>query len=190
MGGERPRGACRSFSCLICCKAAGEVAAHASCQLKQKKLCVSFTQYQQGMHWNKQMEESTDNTARVLKPLSRAYQHFITGLWANFSRRWNQRVLWEVVFLSVTFKFSGLNVLMTVFVRLLRTADWKKDAPICPLEVEEDCGDYCRHETVCHLRASAAKSKQQLITPLLTHIFPLLKSLYNLLISYFSLLSS
>lgn len=39
---KRLRRARRSFSCLICCRAAGERVNRASCELKQKKLCVNL----------------------------------------------------------------------------------------------------------------------------------------------------
>lgn len=76
------------------------------------------------------------------------------------------------------FKCRELKVFMTLFMRLLKAADWKKkEKKLCQrrtnLSAGRIFGDW-RHERVCHLRASAIKSKQQLITALLTqwHTFP------------------
>lgn len=80
-GGRRkgPRRACRSFSCLICCKAAaaggGEVAGHPASR-NRRNFVLTYTAGSALREGNAStallLGESADYTARIVKPPSRA----------------------------------------------------------------------------------------------------------------------
>lgn len=154
---------------FMCCKAAGVWQFAHPVSWDRRNFCFNADVRNALTLGSCAPREKSWRIIHILTQFPRAWKgnkHLIAGLWAN-SCLWNQHV---GVYLT---RLPELEVFAFYFFFMpsLKAAEWKHrfvdDFEAPPVHRSQRGFWSWRHETVCHLRISAIKSKQQLITALL-----------------------